>query len=101
MSVLNEIELASAIREVLKRSVTDPAFRKLAQQDGAAAILAASGKTVPSGTTFTFVSNAEKATKQVMLPDPVADADSLSEEELEQVAGGMQACGVSTCGTSS
>ena len=100
MVELKETEVGAAIREVLKRSVADPDFRKLAEKDGAAAISKASGKSLPAGTTVSFVSNSGKVAKSVVLPDPVSDADSLSEEELEQVAGGM-ACGASSCATSS
>jgi hypothetical protein len=97
MNYLNETELDSAIREVIKRSVVDPEFRTFAMKNGNAAITKASGKSVPNGTTTTFVSNHGSKAKMFVLPNPVGSADLLSEEALEQVAGG---CTATSCGTS-
>lgn len=101
MEYLKEAELNAAIREVMKRVVVDADFRALALKDGNAAIEAVAGKTLEAGKTLTFISNEGSSSKAVVLPDPVSDASLLSEEELEQIAGGMKACGVSSCGTSS
>lgn len=99
MNQLKDSEINAAIRDVLKRSVADPEFRALALKDGAAAVAKVAGKPLPHGTTLSFVSNEGKSEKLVMLPDPVTSADTLTEEELEQVAGGLAACGASTCAT--
>ena len=80
-------EFQSAIREVLKRSAADPTFRQLALSNPQAAI-AKVGQQIPAGTTVRFVDNHGKSDKVYVLPDPVAAADSLTEEELERVAGG-------------
>jgi len=99
MSQLNERELNTAIREVLKRAVADKEFRALAARDGGAAITQVTGKQLPSDTKIQFVDNHGKANKIVVIPDPVTSGQ-LAEEELEQVSGGMLSpCGASSCGT--
>ena len=95
---LTNTELESAIREVIKRSVVDPDFRALAVKNGNLAISKASGKSVPSGTSISFISNYGSSGKSFVLPDPVANPELLKDEVLEQVAGGS--CDVSSCGTS-
>jgi hypothetical protein len=92
MNQLRDKELDSAIREVIKRSVVDPEFRKLAIKNANAAITKASGKSLPNGITINFVHNYGVSAKSYVLPDPAADPDLLSDEALEKVAGG--------CGTS-
>lgn len=96
-STMTEQELQTAVREVIKRSLLDSAFRTKALADGGAAIAAVSSKALPAGISLTFIENRGKQKKTVVLPDPVAEPDQLSEADLEQVAGG---CGV-TCGSSS
>jgi hypothetical protein len=99
MAYLTESELESAIREVIKRSVIDPEFRALAIKNGNQAIAKASGKSLPSDTAITFISNQGSAGISFVLPDPVGNVELLSEETLEQVAGGS--CEATSCGTSS
>jgi hypothetical protein len=99
MNQLTETELASAIREVIKRSVVDPEFRTFAIKNGNEAITKVSGKSVPAGTILNFVSNENQQTKSYALPDPVGPHEELTEEALEQIAGG--GCTVTSCGTSS
>src|SRR5438309_2008384 len=99
MSNMNEQELNAATREVLKRAVADKEFRALAARDGSAAIVKVTGKQLPSATKIQFVDNHGKATKLVVIPDPVTSGQ-LAEEELEQVSGGvlaLSAAGASTC----
>ena len=96
MATFDQNDLGAGIREVLKRSAVDPEFRQLAVSNGPKA-LAAVDPSLSGVMDVTFIDNFNRTHKTVVLPDPVPDADSLSEEELEQVAGG---CGVSTCGTS-
>lgn len=88
--------LGAAVREVLKRSVVDSDFRQLAVRDAAAA-LAKVDPTLTGSITITFVDNFGKFHKTIVMPDPISGIDQLTEDELEQIAGG---CGVSTCGTS-
>jgi hypothetical protein len=99
MSILNEHELNTAVREVLKRAVADSEFRTQAARDGNAAIGKVTGKQVPEGSKIEFVDNFGKSNKLIVIPDPVTSGQ-LAEEELEQVAGGvMTPCGASSCGT--
>ena len=97
MSQINEQELSAAIREVLKRAVADPSFRQLAVRDGKAAIAKATNKSLPEGLGIQFVDNHGKSTKTIVMPDPIANPEQLTEEELEVAAGG---CTVSSCGVS-
>ena len=89
MPMMTKPEIQSAIREVLKRSIVDPEFRKLAIQDGRGAISKVSTKTLPPDLDFRFMDNSGKV-KTVTLPDPVTGAAELSDAELEQVAGGCE-----------
>jgi hypothetical protein len=101
MAAITEHELNEAIREVLKRAVVDPDFRTKAISNGSAAITEVSGKSLPTGTTVTFVSNSDKDEKVVVLPDPVTDANLLSDAELEQIAGGLaRDCTATSCAVS-
>lgn len=100
MDPLKGSDIDAALREISKRSLSDAEFRRLALTDGGAAFAQVAAGPLPHGLTISFVSNHGKLHKSIVLPDPVANADTISAEELEQVAGGMQACGISTCGTS-
>jgi hypothetical protein len=88
MEVLNEGELADAIRILLKRSLTDPNFRTRILVDGNGEVETLTGKSLPAGVTLRFVDNHGKSNKTLSLPDPLPEADQLSESDLEQVAGG-------------
>jgi hypothetical protein len=86
MKQINEVN--SAVREVIKRAVVDPDFRQLAVRDGRAALAKVSSTKLPGDVEIQFVDNYNKPIKTIPLPDPVASADELTEEELEGVAGG-------------
>ena len=81
-------ELNSAVREVIKRAVVDPGFRQLAVQDSKAALAKVTTTKLPEGMGVQFVDNYNKPIKTLALPDPIANADELTDEELEDVAGG-------------
>src|SRR5262249_19955531 len=98
MSYMTDQELNSAVREVLKRAVADPNFRQLAVRDAKAAIAKVSNKNLPQGFEIQFIDNHGKATKTVVIPDPVTHPEQLTEEELESVAGG---CAATNCGITS
>lgn len=91
--MMTEPEIQTAVRDVLKKSIADPEFRKFAVNDGRGAISKVSKKTLPPDLDFRFLDNTGKV-KTVTLPDPVSGADELSETELEQVAGG---CEIASC----
>lgn len=94
----HEQELSTAIREVLKRSVVDPDFRQLATKNSSAALeKVSSRKDLANAAQITFIDNYGKTQKTIVLPDPIASPELLTEEDLEQVAGG---CTATSCGTS-
>jgi hypothetical protein len=93
----HEQELNTAIREVLKRSVVDPDFRQLATKNSSAALEKIGRKDLANATQITFIDNYGKSQKTIVLPDPIANPELLTEEDLEQVAGG---CTATSCGTS-
>jgi hypothetical protein len=93
---MTDQELQAAVRETIKRAVVDPSFRELAIRDGNAAINKTSKKGLPSGVNIQFVDNTGKPTKTIVLPDFVGTSESLSEHELEQVAGGCLITGVTS-----
>lgn len=80
-------DFQAAIRQLLRRTAVDRDFRQLALKDSNAAFTAL-GITPPSGTTVDFVDNYGKARHTIVLPDPVVQVEELSDEDLEEVAGG-------------
>jgi hypothetical protein len=98
----HEQELNAAVREVLKRSVVDPDFRQLAIKNSPAALEKVGSRDMAKGASVTFIDNYGKSHKTIVLPDPISNADSLSEEDLERVAGGEEIapCTASNCATS-
>jgi hypothetical protein len=80
-------EADQTVEEVKKRSLTDPEFRALAVNDAKAAIAKVNPKPIPSSLTVRFVDNSGRS-KTIVLPDPVARVEELSDAELEEVAGG-------------
>jgi hypothetical protein len=92
----NMQEFSAAVREVLKRSVVDPDFRQLAVKDSTAA-LAKINPSLPSTMKIKFVDNFGSDHKVIALPDPVSGLDELTEEQLEQIAGG---CTATSCAVS-
>jgi hypothetical protein len=95
----HEQELNAAVREVLKRSVVDPDFRQLAAKNSSAALEKVGGKDLAKAGQVTFIDNYGKSNKTIVLPDPIRNAEMLTEEDLERVAGGS--CEATSCGTSS
>jgi len=91
-----------AMNDAVRRSATDPAFRKLLLSDVNKAVEQIAGKPVPPGYKIRVV---EKGATDMtlVLPDPVKVGDELSDKELEQVAGGGRCVGtcVVSCGYSS
>lgn len=85
-NVWTDEEAHEALQSVVKRATTDPEFRKLALADPAAAILEATGKSLPEGYVVNLVENGG-ADLTVVLPDPVAAAE-ISDVELDAVVGG-------------
>jgi hypothetical protein len=81
-------DVRAAVEEVLRRSALDGAFRSLALSDGRAAIAKVTGRQPPVEFVITFVDNSG-AKKTIPLPDLTPKVvEELTEEELEDVAGG-------------
>lgn len=72
---------------IKRKAMKDPEYRALALSNPNAAIAKVTSTPVPAGFKVKFVDNAG-ANYTVVLPDPVARVDELSDAELEQVAGG-------------
>jgi len=92
-----DAELREVVTEVMRRATVDPVFRQMAVTDSQGAIAAVTSKTLPHGIEFKFVDNTGRV-KTVPLPDPVCEifSDELSDEELDQVAGGTPPFNVDT-----
>lgn len=75
------------IRQILRKTAVDPDFRRVALQNSVAAFNKF-GITPPVGFTVEFVDNYGKSKKTIVLPDPVAQVEELTDEDLEEVAGG-------------
>jgi len=88
-------EVNRTIAEVKRRSLVDPAFRTLALQNPAAAIARVNPKPLPATVRLKFTteptetgSSATGADISIQLPPIVENADELSDDELDQAAGG-------------
>lgn len=80
-------EADKTLEEIKRRSITDPEFRSLAISNPNAAVSKVNPKPLPTGFSVKFVDNSGSG-KTIVLPDPIAKAEELSDAELEEVAGG-------------
>jgi hypothetical protein len=87
MATWTQAEADNTLEEIKKRSMTDPEFRSLAVKDPKGAISKVNPKPLPTGFSVHFVDNSGTG-KTIVLPDPVARVEELSDAELEEVAGG-------------
>jgi len=94
----HELEVNAAVREILRRSAADADFRQLAIKSSAAAFEAIGRKDMAATTPMSFIDNYGKSNKTIVLPDLISNPEALTEEALDQVAGGS--CTVTSCGTS-
>jgi len=76
-----------ALAAIVKRATTDHAFRALCMADASKAVQEVAGKPLPPGFRIRFV-DAQGYDLTVVLPEVQAKGAELSDEELEQVAGG-------------
>jgi hypothetical protein len=94
MTAWSQSEAARTIEEVKRRSLIDPEFRILALSDPIAALAKINPRPIPVGSVrFVEAGDAaqEISNSQVIvavLPDPKTALAELSDEDLEDVAGG-------------
>ncbi|MEM8960967.1 MAG: NHLP leader peptide family RiPP precursor [Acidobacteriota bacterium] len=96
MSDWSQEEIQTATREIVRRAATDADFRARAMSDPASVVKEVTGRDLPADFKVRFV-DSEGANIVVPLPPVVSDGE-LSDEQLEEVAGGSR-CGGS-CGVS-
>jgi len=72
-----------SIRAVFRKSIEDPAFRKLAKSDPLKAIESATGFTPPEGLKVSFVEKLEE--KTFVLPKSDAPVSQLSEVDMSRI----------------
>jgi hypothetical protein len=94
MTAWSRSEAARTIEEVKRRSLIDPEFRALALSDPIAALTKVNPRPVPVGS-VRFVETNDAAQEidnseiiVAVLPDPKMVTEELSDEDLEDVAGG-------------
>lgn len=80
-------DVQQGMRKVLARAMTDPGFRELCLKDPEGAYLQATGAAAPQGLAFRF-KEGEGNEWVLGLPDPAPRETPLTEQELEDVAGG-------------
>ena len=85
--VISLQEADHLLEEVVKRAQSDLAFRQLCLSEPSAAIQKLTDKELPAGYALRFVEN-QGADLTVVLPDLIDANAELSDEDLEQVAGG-------------
>jgi hypothetical protein len=87
MSEWTQQEVDQTLEEIKRRAITDPEFRQIALVNANAAIAQVNPKPIPDTVSIKFADNTGTL-KTIVLPDPIAAADELSDAELEEVAGG-------------
>jgi hypothetical protein len=97
---MNEREVETVLRELVKRAIVSAEFRAKCLEDGPGAFALIAHKPLPSGMSIRFVANAGPFNRTYVLPDPIEEPEQLLAEDLEQVAGGVakELCG-SSCGS--
>ncbi len=89
-------EANRTVDEIKRRTLIDPEFRALALSHPTAAIARVNPRPLPVGLTIRFIESTARSDSPqdcpsqltIVLPPPVANADELSDAELEQAAGG-------------
>jgi hypothetical protein len=81
-----------ALEAVKARAAVDPEFRQLLLEDPRQAVLDEVGVELPEDLTVKFVEKDAGVDLMAVLPDPIPEAEELTEDELEAVAGGAEGC---------
>jgi hypothetical protein len=85
---------------LVKRSLTDAEFRKIALSNPNEAVEIISGMAPPPGVAIKFFDGSGAQIAMVLPEMPKEDASELSDAELEQVAGGRGVCAATCAGAS-
>ena len=88
MAKWTEQEMESAIEQVYSKAENDGNFRKLCLNDAGAAIKQVTGKDIDAGYKIKFVEADPAFNETWALPPFKADADQLSDADMDVVAGG-------------
>lgn len=97
MQNITQTQWTKALEQVIKRAEQEPAFRELCLKEPRKALQEYVPTELPENFKVDFI-DGRGSDMTVVLPPLAQNADELSSEELEQVAGGV-ACLLS-CGTS-
>jgi hypothetical protein len=79
-----------ALQSILDRASTDPAFRDRLLNDPCDAIYEAFGVMIPRTFRIKFIERGPGVDALVVLPDIVSRDTELSDDELEEVSGGVE-----------
>lgn len=91
MSKWTKEDVQKALALIAERGATDMEFRRLCLEDPAQAISQVMGKELPAGFKLKFIESDPAYDMTYALPNYVGDG--LSDQELDQVAGGGWSCG--------
>ncbi|GEM_PF-1401113 len=81
-------EQGTVLTDILTRSTSDMAFRQRLMSEPKATLEEALGYTLPDGFSIQIAEN-RQADLSIVLPDLVTSEETLSDEDLEAVAGGI------------
>ena len=87
----NQKKFNEVVAEIQKKSVTDPEFRARALADAGAAVTEVSGESLPPEAKLRFVNQLEEVV--IVLP-PVEGGSELTDQQLENVSGGVAFIGI-------
>jgi hypothetical protein len=85
-------DTTNAFQAVIARATTDRAFRERLLSNPQATMREVPGVYVPPSLRIRFIEKDEDLDVLIVLPDLVPEDGELSDEELEQIAGGTNWC---------
>lgn len=96
MAIWTQVEVQQAVQKVGEKAASDQKFRQLVLADAKEAIKQVMGKEVPENLTLKMIEADPAADMTFVLPP--LQTDELSDQELDQVAGGKAECNnLQTC----
>ncbi|MBW1962657.1 MAG: hypothetical protein JRJ04_14535 [Deltaproteobacteria bacterium] len=82
-------KMTAIIGAILEKAATDENFRKLCLADASSAFKDVTGHELPEGANFQFVESGDTNVSEGIFKLPPLQAEELTDEDLEKVAGGM------------